>query len=243
MTLAPVATAPVVVFPRLTFNKGFKSEEVIAYEIGYRAQPMAQFSVDVAAFYNDHDNLRIGVFGSPTPGPDGTLILPLGFDNRLKGETYGTELAVDWHPTKWWRLYGSYIFLEMKLHADQSLPPEIITAAESNQGHNPQHQVYLQSSWDVGHDVEVDLMGRYVSRLDGFNPGNIQGFPDAIEAYASMDARIAWQPLRTLELSVVGQNLLDNHHPEFSSSPQGQVLRNPLAEIRRSVYGRVKWDF
>ena len=243
LTLPPVATSPVIIFPRLTFNKGFQSEEVIAYEIGYRTQPVAQFSVDLAAFYSDYKNLRIGVFGSPTPGPDGNLILPLTFDNRLKGETYGTELAADWHPTNWWRLYGTYTFLEMKLQADRSLPPEVVTAAESNQGHSPQHQVYLQSSWDVGQNVDFDLIGRYVSRLTGFNPGNIPGFPDAIGAYASMDARLAWQPLRHLELSVVGQNLLDNHHSEFSSSPQGQVLRNPLAEIRRSVYGRAKWDF
>ena len=243
LTLPPVATSPVIVFPRLTFNKGFRSEDVIAYEIGYRAQPAARFSLDVAAFYNDYKNLRIGVFGSPIPGPDGSLILPLTFDNRLKGETYGTELAADWYPTDRWRLYGAYTFLEMKLHADRSLPPEVITAAESNQGHTPQHQVYLQSSFDVGHSVEFDLMGRYVSRLTGFNPGNIPEFPDVIDAYVSMDARLAWQPLKNLELSVVGQNLLDNHHPEFSSSPQGQVLRNPLAEIRRSVYGRVKWTF
>ena len=243
LTLAPVSTSPVVVFPRLTFNKAFKSEEVIAYETGYRAHPTHQFSVDVALFYNDYRNLRMGALGSPTPGPDGTLILPLAADNRMKGETYGMELAADWHPTAWWRLYGACTFLEMKLQADRSLPPEIITAVESNQGHSPQHQVYLQSSWDVWQGVEFDLMGRYVSRLTGFNPGNIPGLPAAIDAYAALDARLAWQLFSNLELSVVGQNLLDNHHPEFSSSPQGQLFRNPLAEIRRSVYGRVKWHF
>jgi iron complex outermembrane recepter protein len=243
LTLTPVATAPAVVYPRLTFNKGFKSEEVVAYEIGYRTQPAVQFSIDTAAFYNDYRNLRIGTFNAPTPGPDGTLIVPLVFENRLKGETYGVELAADWRPTDWWRLYGTYTFLEMKLHADRSLQPEVITAAESNQGHSPQHQVYLQSSWNVGRSVEFDLMARYVSRLTGFNPGNLPGFPDEIKAYASMDARLAWQLLRNLEISLVGQNLLDNHHAEFSSSPQGQILKNPLAEIRRSVYGRVKWDF
>lgn len=243
LTLPPVATSPVPIYPRLTFNKGFKSEEVIAYEIGYRTQPVSPFSLDLAAFYNDYRNLRIGVFGSPAPGPDGILYLPLRFENNLKGHTYGVELAADWRPVNWWRLYGTYAFLEMKLHADRSLPPEVITAAESNQGHSPQHQVYLQSSWDVGQSVELDLMGRYVSRLTGFNPGHLPEFPDAIDSYVAMDARLAWQPLEKLELSVVGQNLFDSHHPEFSSSPQGQILRNPLAEIRRSVYGRVKWNF
>ena len=243
LTLAPVSTSPERIFPRITFNTAFQSEEVIAYEVGYHAQPSEEFSLDVALFYNDYRNLRIGVFGSPAPGPDGSLILPLIIGNRMKGEAYGVELAGDWRPTEWWRLYGAYTFLEMKLHADQSLPPETISAAESNEGHSPQHQVYLQSSWDLGRSVELDLMGRYVSRLTGFNPDNIPGFPDEIDAYFEMDARLAWRPFKDLELSIVGQNLLENHHPEFSSSPQGQLLRNPLAEIGRSVYGRVKWDF
>jgi iron complex outermembrane receptor protein len=243
LTLAPVATSPALVFPRLTFNKAFKSEEVIAYELGYRAQPSENCSLDVALFYNDYRNLRIGTFSAPTPAPDGSLILPLVFENRMEGETYGVEVAVDWRPTGWWRLYAAYTFLEMKLNADSSLPPETIMGAESNQGHSPQHEVYLQSSWDLGRNVEFDLMGRYVSKLTGFNPGNIPGFPDTIDAYFSMDTRLAWRPVKNLELSVVGQNLLDNHHPEFSSSPQGQVLMNPVAEIRRSVYGMVKWNF
>lgn len=239
LRLVPVATSPVVIFPRVTFNTGFQSEEIIAYELGYRAQTSENHSLDLAAFYNDYRRLRMAELGTPTPGPGGSLSLPLVFENRMKGETYGVELATDWRPTRWWRLYGAYTFLEMKLHADRSLPAESISAAESNEGHSPRHQVYLQSSWDVGGSVEFDLMGRYVSKLTGLNPRNTPGLPDVIASYFSMDARLAWRLLKNLELSVVGQNLLDNHHPEFSSGTQRQAL----TEIRRSVYGRVKWDF
>ncbi|HEX8949495.1 MAG TPA: TonB-dependent receptor [Dissulfurispiraceae bacterium] len=243
LTLAPAATAPVPTFPRLTFNTGFKSEEVLAYELGYREQPSEEVSVDLAVFYNDYRRLRMGALDAPIPGPDGSLIVPLIFENRMRGETYGAELAADWRPTKWWRLYGTYTFLKMRLHADRALSENVITAAESSQGHSPQHQVYLQSSWDPGRNVEIDLIGRYVSRLTGLNPDNVPGFPSVINSYIAMDARLAWRPRKNLELSVVGQNLSDNHHPEFSSSPQGPLFRNPLAEIRRSVYGRVKWNF
>jgi iron complex outermembrane receptor protein len=47
--------------------------------------------------------------------------------------------------------------------------------------------------------------------------------------------RVAWQ-FKDLELSIVGQNLLDNQHPEF-----GNVIGRP--EIARSVYGKVSWRF
>jgi len=34
--------------------------------------------------------------------------------------------------------------------------------------------------------------------------------------------------------------LLDNHHPESGSNP---LVRAPLAEIQRGVYGKVTWQF
>ena len=36
----------------------FKSEELIAYELGYRYYPSTRFSVDLASFFNVYDNLR-----------------------------------------------------------------------------------------------------------------------------------------------------------------------------------------
>ncbi len=242
LTLAPVSVSPLV-FPRITFNTGFKSEEVIAYELGYRNQISKKFSVDTAAFYNDYQRLRVGVFESPSPGPGGSFIAPLFIENRMRGDTYGLEVAANWRPAKFWRLYVAYSFLKMRLHADPALAPDIIAAAESSQGHSPEHQVYVQSSWDLGREVKFDLMGRYVSRLTGFNPGNIPGFPNEIDQYIAVDTRLAWRPLKKWELSIVGQNLFDNHHPEFISSPQGPLLRTPVAEIRRSVYGMIKWNF
>jgi iron complex outermembrane receptor protein len=51
-----------------------------------------------------------------------------------------------------------------------------------------------------------------------------------------MDLRIAWRPRKNLELSVVGQNLFDDQHPEFGA-PGSQM------EIPRSIYGKVAWHF
>ena len=37
---------------------GFESETLMAYEIGYRVQPFEKLSFDLAAYYNDYDDLR-----------------------------------------------------------------------------------------------------------------------------------------------------------------------------------------
>jgi hypothetical protein len=48
--------------------------------------------------------------------------------------------------------------------------------------------------------------------------------------------RVAWQAGEHLELSLVGQNLLHDHHLEFGT-PETR------GEIERSVYGKAAWRF
>jgi iron complex outermembrane recepter protein len=52
-----------------------------------------------------------------------------------------------------------------------------------------------------------------------------------------LNARIAWHPVKSLELSVVGENLLHAHHPEYGfPSPTRE-------EIVRSVFGKAVWRY
>ena len=221
------------VFPRVTGNPDLSSVKLIAYELGYRAQVTEPFSLDCALFYNHYDGLVVSVPQSVQSGfAPGTAILPLLFQNRMDGDTYGAELGADWHPAKCWRLYGAYSFLEMNLHPDSGLSATTVANAQSAEGRSPRNQVFLQSSLDLPRDMELDVMGRFVDRLPGF----MQEIP----AYFSLDARLAWRPRRDLEISVVGQNLLDDHHPEFGAS---SIIAAPVVEIRRNVYTKFTWWF
>jgi len=237
-TLRP-STTGVPRFARLLGNPDFNSEHVLAYELGYRAQATKKLSVDVATFYNVYDDLTVTVPGTATKSGAATIV-PLPRENAMTGETYGAELAATWKPAAWWRLYGAYSLLKMNLHADQGLTFTTRQSGEAAEGRSPQQQVYLQSSWDLSHDVEFDLMGRFVDRLRGFNVSGAPGVANVINDYVSLDARLAWRPRKNLELSVVGQNLLDDHHPEFGTNA---LVRAPLVEIRRGIYGKVTWEF
>src|SRR5690606_16166323 len=55
----------------------FDSEEVLAYELGWRAQPHEQLSLSLATFYNVYDHLRTS---EPGPPPFG---VPITFENGL----------------------------------------------------------------------------------------------------------------------------------------------------------------
>ena len=212
-------------FGRVTGSRDFVSEDLLAFELGYRAQPLDEFYWDLALFFNKYTDLRVSVPGTPFAGPPPATILPLIRDNGMHGETYGAELAATWELTECWQLYGQYTFLQMQLHRD----PGIGAAAEGDEGRSPHNQVYLRSSWDLAWQWELDLIGRYVDELPTLN----------VPSYIETDVRLAWHPNRRLEVAVVGQNLLDSHHLEFGT---GTLIQNVNVEAERGVYAMATWE-
>ena len=207
-------------------NRQFESEELVAYELGYRLEPVPSLSFDLAAFYNDYNRLRSIEPGvSPTQPASGPG-LPLHVDNNLYGETYGVELSATWEIARWWRVQPAYSFLEMQLHKRPGIQDSI---SELDEGKSPHHQASLRSSWDLPHDVSLDCVLRYVDRLPALNLGS----------YLGLDLRVSWRPTRHLEFSIVGQDLLDNRHAEFRPS----FIATQETEVQRGVYGKVLWRF
>lgn len=206
-------------------NRSLRSEEVIAYEFGYRAQATDRLSFGTALFYNDYDRLSVV---SLLPPASGNQAAPLQFTNGMEGETYGVEITANWKPTSWWTLYGAYSYLKLNLHADQKVPLPLRPTAELPEKQSPQNHFYIRSAFDLPGNVEFDLIGRYVDTLAGFTPG--------IHSYVTLDARLAWKPHKNLEFAIVGQNLLDGHHPE-----NGGSSTSPPIEVERGVYGSVTW--
>jgi len=210
-------------------NRHFDSEKLLAYELGYRAEPHKRLFLDVSAFYNVYDDLRSLEPGTPqlenSPPPPHQLI-PLIARNLLEGEAYGGSAAVTWHLADWWRLRPSYTILQMDLRRKAGSRDPVSEQAE---GAIPHHQAALFSSMDLLPNVEFDSNLRFVDKLASLQ----------IPAYWELDLRLGWRPRKNLELSLVGQNLLHDHHPEFDRS----FVNNPRTEVERSVYGRITWRF
>ena len=194
----------------------FDSEKVVAYEAGWRLQTDTSLSLSLSTFYNDYDDLRSA---EPGPPPFG---IPLTFANGVKGHSYGVELAAMYQLSEWWRLRGGYTFLKKSLEVKPDSRDLNQGSVESD---DPRNQLMFQSLLNLPRNIELDGVVRYVDALP--NPH--------VPGYVSLDLRVAWNASEHLELSLVGQNLLDDRHPEFvptSPSPR---------EIERSVYGRIVW--
>jgi iron complex outermembrane recepter protein len=234
VTQTPVSPAPgVTVFPRIVGNPDLAAEEALTYELGHRIDAAATLSVDTALFYTAYDELKVfAPLGASTVGaPPGTRFQLSTHQNRMRGQSYGLELAATWAPLYWWKLYGSYSFLRMNLRADADLPAPTRNMSEAAASQSPEQQMFLQSSWDLPGDVEVDLTGRFVDRLTGFQQD--------VDRYISADVRLGWRPKERLMLELVGQNLLAQDHLEAG----GNVLAGPLHEIERGVYGKLVISF
>ena len=94
---------------------------------------------------------------------------------------------------------------------------------------SPEHQLSLRSMMNLPYNLQLDLWLRSVDELDAID------IPD----YTTLDARLAWRALDTLELSIVGQNLFESRHPEFVDN-QFNFFNT---EVERSAYVKLTWEF
>lgn len=206
----------------------FESETLLAYEVGYRAQLGTNLTAAVSTFYNDYDNLRSTSISSPDPLFK--LPFPFFFENNLEGETYGVELTSTLQPHDRWRLHAGYRLLQSDLRVK---PGKFDFNNTLNETNDPQQQFSLRSSFDLASNIELDAWVRWVDRRKMNNVGVEASVPD----YAELDVRLAWRPTQRLELSLAGQNLLHDQHPEFGAPGPARL------ELGRSVYGKIALRF
>ena len=227
LQLTGLAAPTPLTFFRIIGDRTFSSESLIGYEAGYRSLVGPKFHVDIAAFYNNYDHLLSVEPGAPfseSSPPPPHAVIPFFFRNGLLGHTGGFEIAPDWTPTRIWRLRGSYSYLHIDL--GKKAGSLDTSNANSTQGSSPHHQVAIQSSLDLPKKLEFDQTFRYVSSL----PAQLVG------AYTTADVRFSWHATRSLDVSVVGENLFQPHHAEFGGDP------GPLVGIKRSAYIKLTWQ-
>jgi iron complex outermembrane receptor protein len=184
----------------------FESEVARVAEIGYRAQPSAKLSYSITVFHHDYDRLR------------SVEVVPGGFviGNGIEGTANGYEAWGTFHPLPTWRVSAGYT----TLHKDLRLKPgSTDPVGASNLGNDPRYQWMLRSAFDLAPRHALDIMIRRVGGLPTPN----------VPSYTALDVRYGWEVHPTVELSVVGQNLLDSSHPEFGTAAT-------RSEFRRSVF-------
>ena len=214
-------TPPLLV--RVFGNEDFESEELIAYELGYRSTPGPHLSVNVALYYNDYDRLR--TFETMTPRvEDGFVVVPLTLGNGATGRTYGGTVAVSWLPRRQLRFDASYTHLNMEV---STLPGSTTATSDTRPDFNPSHEAALRTWLELRRVATLSVILRYTSEIFG------------VSEYLQSDVRLGWRPRPNLEVALVGKDLFAPRHAEFASpsfSPENRFIpRRGLLQLR--------WDY
>ena len=229
------------------------AEKALSLEAGWRKQLGPKLSLDSAVYVNDYSDLRGGrlvggaqaqsviglnpalgcMMSNPVPSCYFTL---QGYNtNQDKLRTWGGEFAVDWHPTSQWRIQGSYAYLKVQgAHTGDLIGDMQVKAYE---GGTPQHQFSLRSNYSFAQGWNLDVWARHVSKTSHYTLNALE--PLVVNPYASLDARLAWQMDRQLELAVMGKNLLTNRHTEFVDT----LPYTRAYDVQRTLYVTALWRF
>ncbi len=197
---------------------------MLAFELGWRSQPFANLSLDLALFYNDYEHVLNRHNGVPFFDPAGYPVVPLINDNGAKAETYGLELTTDWRPLDELRLTASWSLLQVQVHP-VGIGSNVSEGAESV---SPHHRLVVRALWNPRDDLDFSGTIYWTDNLQG------AGIP----SYFRLDLQVRWRPLDELEVGAGVRNLLDDRHPEF-----GDLLNRTPAEVQRTIYFWLDYRF
>ena len=198
-------------------RKTYDNEDLTAYEIGYRYRK-DKFSLDLTSFFNDYNNLR-------TQYLDGTSYI---VSNYGDGKVYGFEVASSIDIKSNWRVSLAYSFLKVDTKNDTGLT--YLSDNLSNEGRSPYNQLSLKSYYNFSSKLQLSNMIYFSDNLTASGKN--------VDAYTKLDTSLIYKKTDNLSLKIVGQNLLDSRHQEFSNA-----LFSQNAEMGRNFYFNMSYNF
>jgi iron complex outermembrane receptor protein len=196
----------------------FRAETADVLELGYRGRPMPAVVLSATAFQGDYDHLR-----TQELAPSNTQVF---FGNGMRGRVRGLEAWGSWQANPWLRLHAGMTLLQPRL----SLKPGSRDTGDSvavAEGAMPRRIVKLRAAVDLPRDAELDLMLRHVGALSA----------PTVPAYTALDLRLGWQFGTGTELALVGHNLQNRGHGEFTDlATRSDIGRSLLLQWRMRFY-------
>lgn len=149
-------------------------------------------------------------------------LLGLEFKNNASARSHGLEMWGSWQAKDDLKISGGLVVQDVQIKT----PPGDFLQAIGLGSNDPSSHSLLRVSYDINPKHLLDATVRHMGKLN--NP--------VVPAYTAIDIRYGWKIDKNLEFSLVGQNLLDAKHAEFSIA-----LSRP--EYDRSLFAKVEWYF
>lgn len=152
-------------------NDQFRSETLLAYELGMRGMPAEWVSADLALYFNDYDHMHYA-------DPNDPAFWAYHLTNEAEGTAYGGELALDFQLNPSWKVRTAYAYEKGDFKAKDGI--QLRTGEQS-----PRHLFNVRSYYDINEEWELDL-GFYM----------VEGLGSFLQTadYTRLDARVGWNP-------------------------------------------------
>lgn len=220
-------------------SDAFEAEDMLSFELGFRSRLSNTLSIDVAAFYNDYENLYSSGSGmpyavtDPFTAPQNYIRAPISiFENNNAAETYGVELSANWQLSSHWRMLLAYSFLNVQA-SSSSGDVDNIKAFENS---SPENQFQIRSYYNFSEHLELDVFAYYYDEVTIVNAAPFNAPTTTIADHTRLDVRLGWQVNDTTSLSLGGQNLLgaETEYVDRDKTP---------VEAPKSIYAKLEMKF
>jgi len=97
----------------------------------------------------------------------------------------------------------------------------------------------LRFFFDLPFDIQLDFWVRYVDETMKEIHNTVDLERTVIDDYTTFDVRMAWHPVKALELSITGRNIAQSTHFEY----EHRYLRHMDAKVDREWYFKAVWTY
>ena len=243
---------PTFIYAQPGSRGSLHAEQTQGIEVGYRKQFSPAFSADLNAYRYRYTDLRsgslTGVYGcSPLfPGyvagacPAYLQNLPAYFatgaaSNEVAGWSTGAELSLDWLATPNWRLQLSYSWsrLDMDSYANANIQAD----AQHLEKSAPRHYGSLRSQWNVDTSQQIDIWLRGSGGFERYDAPYVTTV--RVPGYVTVDLRYAYRVNKSLELALIGRNLVGARRAEYVSD----YIPTVATAMAPSLLLSTRWSF
>jgi iron complex outermembrane receptor protein len=198
----------------VTGDKDIVSERINSYEAGWRSLISDKLTLDLTGYVMRGKNMvDIG----------GVSPLELQFNNDIKANTEGVEVAVDWQASETWRLKGTYSWFHM----------DISSGNETFEDNTPQNMFSINSFKNISKEIELNTNVFFQDEIRT-SPGS------EVSSWVRLDSGLVWHVNKNMEVGLWGQNLLDDRHQEFKPM---RIINSGGSEVPRSVFLEMTYKF
>ena len=194
----------------------FKDEQVDSFEVGSKMSLLDEsLFLNVAAFYNDYQDIQLSVFTAYDSNGDGTNDAFFGdFTNAGKGTAKGLEFEYQWLPAEGWLVsgnlaylktrYDKYIFQGLNIANEQ----EFTNAPEKSGAVNVEYNTAVGDGGNLAFRVGFTYQSHVVATTEVTRSAD----PITQGGYGLLNAGVIWRTGKDWMFSLQGTNLTDKEY-------------------------------